>query len=114
MAAKPTTDLPVPFEEFKQHFPEIYRAYDSLGRAAHSAGPLDPKTRELVQLGMAIGAGLEGATHSHVRKALAAGARAEEIRHAVVLAVSTLGFPSMMMGRTWVEDMLTRAEATAQ
>jgi alkylhydroperoxidase/carboxymuconolactone decarboxylase family protein YurZ len=108
-----TTELPEPFEAFKKNFPEVFRAYEGMGRVAHAAGTLDVKTREFVQLGMAIGAGLEGATHSHVRKALAAGATAAEVRHAAVLAVTTLGFPSMMMGLTWVEDMLTRAEIAA-
>ena len=66
--------LPGPFEKFTKEFPEVFQGYDAMGKAAHGGGPLDAKTRELVKLGMAIGARLEGATHSHVRKALAAGA----------------------------------------
>ena len=77
-----------------------------MGKAAHAAGPLDAKTRELVKLGMAIGSRLEGATHSHVRKALAAGATATEIRHTAVLAISTLGLPTAVMALTWVDDVL--------
>jgi alkylhydroperoxidase/carboxymuconolactone decarboxylase family protein YurZ len=77
-----------------------------MGKAAHAVGPLDGKIRELVKLGMAIGARLEGATHAHVRKALAAGATAKEIRHAVVLAISTLGLPTTIMAFTWVDDVL--------
>ena len=51
---------------------------------------------------------MEGSTHSSVRKALGAGCSKEEIRHAVFLAVTTLGFPSMMRGRAWVEDVLSK------
>lgn len=98
--------LPGPFEKFMKEFPSVFEGYDAMGKAAHAGGPLDAKTRELVKLGMAIGARLEGATHSHVRKALAAGATAKEIRHATVLAISTLGLPTTIMAFTWVEDVL--------
>lgn len=98
--------LPGPFERFTKEFPAVFEGYDAMGKAAHVGGPLDAKTRELVKLGMAIGARLEGATHSHVRKALAAGATAREIRHATVLAISTLGLPTMVMAMAWVDDVL--------
>ncbi len=104
--AKAGDKLPGPFGKFTKVFPAVFQGYDAMGRAAHSSGPLDTKTRELVQLGMAIGARLEGATHSHVRKALAAGATAKEIRHATVLAISTLGLPTTIMAMTWVDDVL--------
>ncbi len=51
---------------------------------------------------------MEGSTHSSVRKALAAGCSEDEIRHAVLLAVTTLGCPSMMRGRAWVEEVLSK------
>jgi 4-carboxymuconolactone decarboxylase len=98
--------LPGPFEKFVREFPAVFIGYDAMGKAAHTSGPLDAKTRELVKLGMAIGARLEGATHSHVRKALAAGVTAKEIRHATVLAISTLGLPTTVMALTWVNDVL--------
>ena len=41
-------------------------------------------------------------------RALAAGCSPDEIRHVVLLATTTLGFPSMMAVRTWVEDVLGR------
>ena len=98
--------LPKPYEKFTKEFPEVFEGCDAMGKAAHAGGPLDGKTRELIQLGMAIGARLEGATHSHVRKALAAGATAKEIRHATVLAIATLGFPTTIMAFTWIDDVL--------
>lgn len=88
-----------------QH-PELMTAFESLGKAARTAGPLDDKTVALVKLALGIGSGLEGATHSSVRKAQAAGCSPAEIRHAAVLAVTTLGFPAMMRARAWVEDVL--------
>ena len=65
--------LPRSYTSFKDTYPEIWQAYDRLGGLVHDAGPLDKKTRELIKLGMAIGARLEGAVHSHTRRALEEG-----------------------------------------
>lgn len=97
---------PKRFQEFTRRYPEIARAYESLAEATQKAGPLDARTRCLVKLGIAAGAWREGAVHSHTRRALAAGCSLEEIRHVVLLATTTLGFPSMMAVLTWVEDEL--------
>lgn len=102
----PKQKLPVPFEQFRQRFPETHAAYERLGGACHTSGPLEPKTRALVQLGMAIGIRSEGAAHSHVKKALEAGASPEEIRHAVLLGIPTLGLPTTVAAFTWIDDIL--------
>ena len=49
---------------------------------------------------MAIGAGQDGTVHSHVRRALEAGATRDELRLVGLLALTTLGFPTMIMGMT--------------
>ncbi len=100
------TKLPARYLQFQKSYPGVFRAYDMLGTATAAAGPLDPKTRALVKLGLAIGGQMEGAVHSHTRRALEAGCTAAEIRHAVVLATTTLGFPSMMKCLSWVDDVL--------
>jgi alkylhydroperoxidase/carboxymuconolactone decarboxylase family protein YurZ len=98
--------LPEPYTDIKERHPDVMDAYEALGARAASAGPLSEREQRLVKLGMAIGAGLEGATHSHARRAVSDGMTPEEIRHAVLLAVTTLGLPSMVRGMTWVEDIL--------
>ena len=100
--------MPTRFKKFGRKYPEIMHAYEALGTATQQAGPLDAKTRALVKLGIAVGSWREGAVHSHTRRALGAGCTADEIRHAVLLATTTLGFPSMMATMTWVEDVLQR------
>lgn len=97
---------PKRFVEFARRYPTIAEAYESLAAATQAAGPLEPKTRCLVKLAIAAGAWREGAVHSHARRALEAGCSADEIRHVVLLATTTLGFPSMMAVMTWVEDVL--------
>lgn len=99
-------ELPEKFTNFKQDFPEIFEAYEKLGEIIHYSAKLDDKSRHLVKLALAIGAGLEGAVHSHTRKAIEIGCSKEEIHSVVLLSLTTLGFPSMMKSMTWVDDIL--------
>jgi AhpD family alkylhydroperoxidase len=98
--------LPKAYQNFKEAYPNVWQAYDRLGTAVHDSGPIDKKNRELLKLALAIGARLEGAVHSHTRRALEVGASAEEIRHVVLLGVTTLGFPHTVAAMTWVDDDL--------
>jgi alkylhydroperoxidase/carboxymuconolactone decarboxylase family protein YurZ len=97
---------PKQLQKFTKTYPKVAKAYDALGTAVHGAGPLDEQTRALVKLGISTGARLEGAVHSHVRKALAIGVKPDALRHAVLLALPTIGLPSMMAAMSWVEDVL--------
>lgn len=103
-------DLPAAFQQIREEFPEVAAAYDALGSAAHEAGPLDVKTRQLVKLALAVGAQLEGATHAHTRRSLAADISPEEIKHVVLLAMTTLGFPATVKAYTWINDVLATDE----
>lgn len=98
--------LPSRYQRFKKDHPKVFKAYSDLGNASQKAGPLNAKTRALVKLAIAVGARMEGAVHSHTRRAIEAGCTPKEIRHAVLLAVTTLGFPSMMAAMSWVDDIL--------
>ncbi len=48
---------------------------------------------------------LEGAFHSHIRKAVKVGASKEEIQQVAFLALPTIGFPSMMALLSWIDDI---------
>jgi len=63
-------------EQIRTNNPEIWKAFNNLAQACHNAGPLDEKTRRLVKLAIAVGAGTEGGTHSAVRHAAEAGVTA--------------------------------------
>jgi alkylhydroperoxidase/carboxymuconolactone decarboxylase family protein YurZ len=94
------------FARFGAEYPAVAAAYEALSAATQDAGPLDAKTRALVKLALAVGAFREGAVHSATGRARTAGCTPAEIRHAVVLATTTLGFPSTMAALRWVEDVL--------
>lgn len=98
--------IPKHYMKFKDEYPEISNAYDQMGNAVHTAGPLDDKTRALIKLALSTGAGLEGAVHSHTKKALEKGVTKEEIKQTVLLALPTIGLPRMMAALSWVEDII--------
>lgn len=100
--------LPKRFEKFREDFPEVAKAYELLGNAVHKSGPLNDKTRALVKIAISTGARLEGAVHSHTRKALEAGCSKEEILQTVMLALPTIGLPATMAAVSWVEDVLEK------
>ena len=98
--------IPKKYLKFMEKYPEIGTAYEQLGESVHKAGPLDVKTRALIKIAISVGAKMEGAVHSHTRKALKAGCTPDEIKHVVLLSLPTLGFPSMMAGLVWVDDVI--------
>jgi 4-carboxymuconolactone decarboxylase len=100
--------LPDIYREFKQQFPEIAKAYDGLAVKCHGWGPLDEKTRRLVKLGIAIGLSSEGGVRSHGRRALEEGITFDELRHVVLLAFTTAGFPTMIAAMKWVEEVIDK------
>jgi 4-carboxymuconolactone decarboxylase len=91
-------------ENFRQQHPDVWKAFAKLADECHNAGPLDEKSRKLIKVALAIGAGLEGATHSAVRHAIDEGVTTEELDHVAVLAITTLGFPSAMRALSWLHD----------
>ncbi|MFZ6033982.1 MAG: carboxymuconolactone decarboxylase family protein [Melioribacter sp.] len=100
------SQIPKRYLKFTEDYPEVAKAYESLGDAVHSAGPLDEKTRALIKLAISTGARLEGAVHSHARKALKAGCAPEEMRQVALLSLPTIGLPSMMAALSWIDDIL--------
>ncbi len=102
--------IPKRYKMFKEKYSDVANAYEAMGDAVHNAGPLDDKTRALIKIAVSTGARLEGAVHSHTRKALKAGCSADEIRHVVMLSLPTVGLPSMMAALSWVDDILEDKE----
>ena len=98
--------LPFSYARFTKEFPEIEKEYDRLAKKCHASGPLNEKTRRLIKLGIAIGSESDGAVKSHTRRALAIGITPKEIRHAVLLGLTTIGFPKMIATLNWIHEVL--------
>jgi len=105
--------IPKPYQVMHEQHPEFMQAYEKMGQAAREAGPLSSREVALTKLAISLGAGLEGASHSHCRKALEAGCAPDDLRHVAILAAPTIGFPTMMRCRSWVEDVLSKHEGNA-
>ena len=100
-----STGLPGAAGRVAKEKPELWAALQQLGEASANAGPLDLRTRRLINLAFAIAADSEGATHSHTRRALDEGIDADTVHHVAYLAVTTLGWPHAIRGLTWVQDL---------
>ena len=101
-----SADTPTFYDRLAVRQPAYLQALEGLGAAVRAAGPLDEKTVQLLQLAAAAAMRSEGALHSHARRALGAGASAEEIRHALIALTSTIGFPQVVAALSWAEDQL--------
>jgi len=98
------------YQRFRKQHPDYFDAVEALGKAVRNAGPLEQQVIQLVQLGAAAAIRSEGAVHSHVRRALEAGATAEQIQHALLSLTSTIGFPTVVAALSWADDVIGKTE----
>lgn len=100
-----TKSLPGAAGALAEQHPDIWRAYAALGKAAAESGPLTARERRLVKLALAIGAGSEGAVHSHARRGRAEGLESAALAQVAMLAIGPLGLPRAVAAKTWIEDV---------
>ena len=86
-------------------FGKVMENHQEFGKALREAGPISEKDANLIQLAAAAATKAEGAVHSHVRRALVAGATQEEVYHAIILLTSTIGFPAVAAALSWARDI---------
>ena len=104
---KSATSTPPEFYlSLQKRYPQFFEVWGAVGTAVRAAGPIDNKTAHLLQLAAAAAIRSEGAVHSHVRRAIEAGASAAEIRQALMLTAPTIGFPNVIAALSWSEDVL--------
>ena len=109
-ATDPAADpkLPGTYREIASKFSELTEAHAQMSRAAEHAGPLDARSQALVKIGMCVGAGLESALRSHVRRAMEQGVTREQIEHAIMLGMTTCGFPATAAAYAWANVQFHR------
>ncbi len=100
--------LPKTYENFSEKFPEVLKHYKELGKSCRESGPLKEKCQDLIKLGLAIGANSRGGVMSSVRKAVTSGSTPEEITQAVLLSLTTTGFPNMIAAMGWTNEVLDK------
>jgi AhpD family alkylhydroperoxidase len=99
-------DIHEMFTEFKEEFPRVHADHENLGKEIHEkSGPLPEKSRWLIKIA------ISGASHhlisleTHILKAREAGVTDEEIKHALLMLITTTGFPTFMEAYTAFKNM---------
>lgn len=86
-------ELPAVAGKLAKTHPDIWKAYAALGKATAKSDPVERETLRVVELALAIGVSLEGAVHSHTRRALSEGVSPDTLAQVALLAIPTLGLP---------------------
>jgi 4-carboxymuconolactone decarboxylase len=102
--------LPDQYLSIKKRFSKFFTASENLGKVASTAGPINTKTAQLIQLAAAAAIRSEGSVHSHAKRALDAGAKPDEIYHALILTISIIGFPTVSAALSWADDVIMMKE----
>ena len=97
--------LPQNYLFLREEHQAYIEAVEALGKVVREQGPIDDRIAHLIQLAAAVTIHSEGSVHSHVRRALAAGATPEEVNHAIILLTSTIGFPTVSAALSWAQDI---------
>ncbi len=85
------------FRQFKEEFPLVDLKCEELGKAVHEeGGPLKERERWLMKVAISGAAGHMRSLEVHIKKAQEAGATEDEIKHTLLLLISTAGFPTFM------------------
>ena len=81
------------FRALREEIPDVMSGFAALHSAAMSEGALDVKTKELMAVGIGIGARCEGCLASHVHAASRAGATRAELMETIGVAIMMSGGP---------------------
>jgi 4-carboxymuconolactone decarboxylase len=100
--------LPDQYLSIKKRFSKFFTAAKNLGKVASTAGPINAKTAHLIKLAAAAAIRSEGSVHSHAKRALDAGAKPDEIYHALILTTSIIGFPTVSAALSWADDVIKK------
>ena len=101
-----------PFEVFSKTFPTVVEAYRDMKKTYGTAGPLDDKTQQLIQIAVMVAIGSESGTRDHVGLALDAGATPDEVRQAVLMVLGPAGMSATSAGFTWTNEVLSARETS--
>lgn len=96
-------DLNKAIATMRKGIPDTMKAFSSLAQAALADGALDPKTKELIAIGIAIAVRCDGCVAFHVKAARRHGATREELLQTIGMGIYMGGGPSMVTGAEVLE-----------
>jgi len=80
-----------PLELFKNEAPEVANAFDGLIESLKNSGGLDPKTKQLIYIGLKACNGDATAVYFHVKMAKDSGATRDEIKDTILITLTVCG-----------------------
>ncbi len=104
-----------PLKELRAGLPEVLKSFSSLAHAATNGKALDPKTRELIALGISVAVRCDACIAFHAESAVREGATRDEVMETMATAIYMGAGPSVMYAAQAVEayDQF-RAKADAE
>jgi len=101
---------PQSIKSFKSYFPKAWEAYDMLEDACYQDGPLGEKTCRLIKMAVTACALMERSTKVHIQLAMEAGATEAEIRQAMLMILTSRGFPGTVIALQWADEVITERQ----
>jgi len=106
-------DLSGAIGKLRSGIPEVMKAFADMDAAVCKNAALDPKTKELLALGLGIAARCDGCLAFHARAALKYGATRPEVLETIGMAVYMGGGPSVIYGAQALEAFDQFSDAAA-
>ncbi len=94
-----------PLDVFQKEAPEVAKAFDGLIEALKNTNGLDPKTKQLIYIGIKASMGDTTAIGFHVPMAKKLGATREEIRDTILITLSVCGLKGVASALPLAMDM---------
>ncbi|MBB4266902.1 carboxymuconolactone decarboxylase family protein [Roseospira visakhapatnamensis] len=87
----------------REGIPDTWAAFSKLAAESTKTGALDPKTKELTAIGIAIAVRCDGCIAFHVRAAVRHGATRDEMLETIGMAIYMGGGPASIYGSLALE-----------
>jgi AhpD family alkylhydroperoxidase len=98
-----TEGLSSPLRELRLGAPEVMKGFSTLAHAALGGTALDPKTKELIALGISVAIRCDDCIGFHAKAAVERGATREEILQTLGMAIYMGAGPSVMYASHAIE-----------
>ncbi|WP_447767680.1 carboxymuconolactone decarboxylase family protein [Sphingobacterium faecium] len=80
-----------PYEAFEREAPEVFKGFTGFVTSLMDTKALDPKTKQLIYLGIKVAQGDQTAVMFHVPMAKQLGATRDEIKETILLTLTVCG-----------------------
>jgi len=98
-----TRDYSAALREVRSGAPDVLKAFSAIAQAALKPGALDPKTKELIALGISVAVRCDACIGFHAQAAVKQGATRAEVLETIGTAIYMGAGPSVMYAAAALE-----------